>query len=175
MATVSIYATNWTASWSDGAAASPEETYTVKCVASGGSCTASEEGTTDSDIARGVQQGTVANLSASTEYTCYIISSSPFGTECSSPVDILTEPGAIPAAPSEVTTAPVPGELFQREVSWSIPNAESYQITNYTITCTSTAVLTYEGSSGRVSEILKWVDSGEYKNLMEDEVQSKAA
>ena len=140
--------------WIDNEAAVPLEKYDLKCVAFGGSCDSAGDGVPQTGILRGVQQGEVTSLSPNTRYSCYVVANNEFGDECSEDIDITTQPDSVPVAPASVTTTPVPGELFQREISWEIPNADAYQISNYTVTCISTAILTYEGSGGRVSEIL---------------------
>lgn len=99
-----LTSTNATISWTDGPAATPAQTYQVRCVAPGAACTALPLSTSVAAIPRGlgIKGYVVANLTAGMPYWCYVVASNIVSNTCSSPVAFTTY--TIPTAPTNVTS-----------------------------------------------------------------------
>ena len=98
LVTSSVNSTTWTASWTEAANAGiPAETYMLKCVDRGGSC--SDPAVAQSpNITRGVRIGSVSGLTPGKQYTCYLTVTG-YSTElCSLSIaaDVTTSPGSSP-------------------------------------------------------------------------------
>lgn len=80
---------SWVASWKDGTAGFPDESYALKCVPRGsaGGCDAPYDTV---DIERGIQEGEITGLQPDTEYDCYVIAVNEFGSKCSEKTEFRT-------------------------------------------------------------------------------------
>lgn len=67
-----------TITWKEGSVGVPQELYSLKRVSYQGSCT-DQSVAEQSDISRGIQQGKVTGLLASTLYTCFVIAKNTEG------------------------------------------------------------------------------------------------
>ena len=92
--TTALTATSWVPTWTDGSLGNPQETYTLKCVASGSLCTATAVGTPVTGIARGAgstYSGTaVTGLTPATSYDCFVIAVNSVQDVCSAADSITT-------------------------------------------------------------------------------------
>lgn len=97
-----LTSTNATLTWTDAPAATPTQTYQVKCVTAGGVCTAPPIASSVSGILRGVGRTVVANLTAGTPYTCFVVATNAVSSSCSGPVSFTTY--TVPVAPTSATS-----------------------------------------------------------------------
>ena len=129
--TTSISPSSWSAVWVDGAEGFPAEEYELKCVEAGADCNAPAAGTPESDIPRGVQAGTVTNLSEGVQYSCYAVASNGAGSVCSDALNITT--GEPPVRPVDVQTL---GVGFQNwTASWEAGSSDKNLTYQYALKC----------------------------------------
>ena len=115
MTTLDTTTTTWLAKWTDSSPshAFRPHTYFLKCVDKGAECTDPAAAKSD-DIAAGVQQGSITDLSPYTEYTCYVVATNKYGKTCSTGVNILTDP--VPFVPP--TNIQMTGRLTSIRATW---------------------------------------------------------
>ena len=91
--------TTWNAAWLDGTQGTPTETYTARCVAPGGACSAPSSH--EVSVQRGVQKADVTGLTAGA-WTCFVVSTNSVGSSCSGPVTVNINSNVAPGAPTKV-------------------------------------------------------------------------
>jgi hypothetical protein len=125
-----ISTSNATISWLDGKTGTPEETYSVNCVASAtGLCT--DSGVEVTGIARGTQSQVMTGLSAKKTYRCWVKASNKAGEVCSLAPTIFKTLGA----PDEATNvSEVSVSNTTATISWA-DGAEGNPTETYTVKC----------------------------------------
>ena len=116
-----------TLAWTDGTPAGDlEETFEVTCVARGATCNAPAQGTTETGIARGTQEGTVTDLADATSFTCFVVARNDAGATCSLGLNVTTgedqcQPQSIPAVRGDCPT----GEFCREGGSCSVDQCDA--------------------------------------------------
>lgn len=86
--------TSWAPTWTDGSAGDPQETYSLKCVASGSLCTATAVGTVPDGLYRGdgaaYSGAPVSELTPGVDYDCFVLAINSVEQVCSTAVPITT-------------------------------------------------------------------------------------
>eukprot|EP00890_Picochlorum_soloecismus_P006636 jgi/Picsp_1/798/NSC_04287-R1_receptor tyrosine phosphatase type r2a len=134
LSTVSINETAWDGSWVESlVAANPEETYTLKCVLRNAGCFAPSQGLEETGILRGVESGTVVDLSPGTDYDCFAAAENEEGISCSDPFAITT---LITLPPENVTVDQASSCVPSIVLSWNPPGG-GVEVFEYNVTCVS--------------------------------------
>jgi len=133
LTTLETTTTTWEAKWTDSAPSTAfrPHTYFLKCADKGAKCTGPAAAKSD-DIAAGVQEGTVTDLTPYTYYTCYVVATNKYGKTCSTGVDILTD--AVPFVPP--TNIQMTGRLTSIRATWDDASGGSgIPPATYTLKC----------------------------------------
>jgi Fibronectin type III domain len=149
LTTVNVTTTSWTASWVDGSASMPAETYLLRCSPRGQGCNATTvEGTAAVDIRRGVGVGRVTNLIPGSNFTCYVIAANINGARCSTGVDVSTP--RVPDAPSGLAT------LNYTAKSWTatwVDGTPGVPVETYTLKCVASGAICRAAPLAQVERI----------------------
>ena len=125
----------WLATWTDGSAGVPVETYSVKCVASGQSCSATAIGIGGTNIPRGIQSGQVTGLSNGASYSCYVIASNSVNAAvCSDPFAITVSGTPAGAAGAPIIISSVGSGTGTWSATWN-PGTQGTPLETYSTKC----------------------------------------
>jgi hypothetical protein len=148
----------------------PEETYTFKCVASGGACNdtavAQLTGITRANALAKNFTVKVSPLQPATQYTCYVIAVNSIGSVCSSAVNITT--WRAPGRATNLTTIGVDlgRDLSNVTVSWTDAAIAGVPEETYTLKCVRAYGMCTDSPLAQITNITRGVQRGTVSGLL---------